>query len=234
MDIIWWFVPAMSGLVGLVLCFAGLGKLLKLKAIGGLIRLVFGLTILGIASFATLSGLNLLTYKAFAFDQPVAEIQFASTNSPDTFIASLTYPDGQTEQFELRGDEWNLNARIVTFRSFSSQTGYDKVYRLERLYGRFRAVDRSGETNGVKLSTDPGFAFFDYAIANGGRFGVQDEMYGSAVYNQLTDGLSFNVTMAQSGLIVRPSSDASEQNLNDEPTLDQASAGQPGAETEEN
>ena len=46
------------------------------------------------------------------------------------------------------------------------------------------------------------------AIDNGGRFGVEDARYGSAVYNPMQDGLSYIVCMTQTGLIARPNNQA--------------------------
>lgn len=210
---LWWTAPAVAGVFGLMFLFAGLGKLMRLKAVAGLSRLCFGSGLMAGAFLITFAGLNLQTYKRLTYEQPVATISFTGTDDPQVFEANLIYPGGDVDNFTLRGDEWDLNARIIKFESFSNLLGYNSVYRLDRLYGRYEDVDRARETNGVRLSEDPGLAVFDLAIENGGSFGVRDASYGSAVYNPMADGLSYAVSMGQTGLIARPANEKTRNRL---------------------
>lgn len=208
MNMIWWLLPAVSGLIGLMLTFAGLGKLFKLKPFTGGLRLLFGVGFLGVAGIVSLVGLNLQTYKRLTFERPVAVLTFAATTDPENYSVNMLYPGGEQTTMELTGDEWELNARVVKFKAFSNLLGFDSLYRLDRVYGRYQDVARASETNGIKLSTDPGFDVVSMAIDNGGTFGVEDARYGSAVYNPMQDGLSFIVCMTQTGLIARPNNQA--------------------------
>ena len=208
MNMIWWLLPAVSGMIGLMLTFAGLGRLFKLKPFTGGFRLLFGVGFLGIAGIVSMVGLNLQTYKRLTFERPVAVLTFTSTGTPESYSVNMLYPGGEQNTVELTGDEWELNARVVKFKSFSNLLGFDSVYRLDRLYGRYEDVARASETNGEKLSTNPGFDVVSMAVDNGGRFGVEDARYGSAVYNPMQDGLSYIVCMTQAGLIARPNNQA--------------------------
>ncbi len=49
MSLIWWILPAISGVIGLMLLFAGFGKLASLKPVSGGGRLIFGVSFLGLA-----------------------------------------------------------------------------------------------------------------------------------------------------------------------------------------
>lgn len=213
MNMIWWLLPAVSGLIGLMLTFGGLGKLFKLKPFSGGARLLTGFGFLGLAGVVSLAGLNLQTYKRLTFERPVAVLTFTQSDTPDGYIVNMVYPGGEQAVVELTGDEWELNARVVKFKAFSNLLGFDSVYKLDRVYGRYTDVARASETNGKKLSTNPGLDVVAMAIDNGGKFGVEDARYGSAVYNPMADGLSFIVCMTQAGLIARPNNRAAAQSV---------------------
>ncbi len=216
MGLIWWILPAISGVLGLMLTFAGLGRLARLKLFAATPRLAFGAGFLGLAGVVALTGLNLQTYSRLTFERPVATISFVATDTPDNYRASLIYPGGERADFALSGDEWELNARVIKFKAFSNLLGFDSAYKLDRLYGRYEDVGRANETNGVSLATNPGLDVVELAKRNGGRFGVQDAKYGSAVYNPMSDGLSFDVFMTQTALIARPANELTRKRMGDD------------------
>ncbi|MEL7480008.1 MAG: hypothetical protein AAGJ29_00460 [Pseudomonadota bacterium] len=226
MSLIWWLLPAISGVVGLMLGFAGLGKLFRLQPFSGVFRLLFSVGFLGLAGVVALAGLNLQTYKRLTFERPVATITFAATNIPGQYEARMVYPGGETDSYAISGDEWELNARVVKFKAFSNLLGFDSVYRLDRLYGRYEDVARAAETNGYALSENPGLDVVALSERVGGQFGVEDARYGSAVYNPMSDGLSYDVFMTQTALIARPANDATESRLDrlGEPAPDDGAA----------
>ena len=216
MGLIWWILPAVSGVLGLMLTFAGLGRLARLRFFTGVPRLAFGAGFLGMAGVVALVGLNLQTYQRLTFERPVATISFVETETAGAYTANLVYPGGERAAFVLQGDEWELNARVIKFKAFSNLLGFDSAYKLDRLYGRFEDVARAGESNGVSLATNAGLDVVDVSKRSGGRLGVEDARYGSAVYNPMSDGLSFDVFMTQTALIARPANDVTKQRMGGE------------------
>lgn len=209
---IWWILPAIAGVVGLMLVFGGLGKVFKLQPFSGGARLLFGVGFMGVAGILSFAGLNLQTYKRLTYERPVANITFAATGEPNTYRADIIL-EGDTapltgEGFEnlsaLRGDEWALGARVIKFQPLSNMLGYDSVYKLDRFAVGFegdegRVVNRTV----VRLSENPGMDVRAMARQYGGRFGIHDASYGSAVYNPMADGLSYDIYMTQDALIAR-------------------------------
>lgn len=200
---IWWILPALAGVIGLMLFLAGVGRITNLRPASGAVRLLFGVGFLGVAGIGTFAGLNLQTYKRLVYERPVATLSFEAAGQPETFVATVAYPDGKTDTFTLKGDEWALGARVIKFKPMGNLLGYDSVYKLDRLYGRFEDVGRAGETTGVRLSENPGLDVREMAARYGARWGLQDASYGSAAYNPMDDGLRYDVSMTQSGLIAR-------------------------------
>ncbi|MEO1406468.1 MAG: hypothetical protein AAFV54_08255 [Pseudomonadota bacterium] len=204
MDLIWWVLPAISGVVGLMLGFAGIGRLFKLQPFSGLFRLLFSVGFLGLGGVVALAGLNLQTYKRLTFERPVATITFDDSGLTNQYRARLLYPGGETAEYNLEGDEWLLRARVIKFKALSNILGFDSAYKLDRLEAGFEADIGEAQRLVHRISENPGLDVVAIAKEQGGRFGVEDVRYGSATYNPMADGLSYHVCMTQTGLIARP------------------------------
>lgn len=198
----WLILPAIAGVVGLMLSLAGLGRLFSLKPFSGGTRLFFGVGFLGLAGIVSFAGLNLQTYMALTRETEVTRISFAATDQPDTYIATLTYPGGDQKAFELTGDEWAIRARVIRFRPLSNMLGYDSVYRLDRLLSGYEAAEGDTQTVVRRINQQAGVDVHALAKQQGARFGVNTEAFGSAVYNPMADGLTYDVKMTQGGLVL--------------------------------
>ena len=224
MDLLWWILPALSGIIGLMLSFAGLGRLMKLRLAAGGLRFLFGIGFLGAAGIGTLVGLNLQTYQRLTYERVVATVSFdEAPNAEDTYSVTLELPDGETRVIsEITGDEFSLGAQVITFKPMAQMLGYDSVYRLDFLEGR---AARRYKTNGVSQAVSTGIQLYEnpgldvYALAKeqGSQFGIgtshKDANFGSAVYAPMADGLKYEVSMTQSALVLRPANAAAENSL---------------------
>ena len=211
MSLIWWILPAISGVIGLMLLFAGFGKLASLKPVSGGGRMLFGVGFLGLAGIVALAGLNLQTYKRLKLERDAAHIRFdAVADKADTFQATLTLPqDPEPRVYELWGDEFQLSAQVIKFKPLANMLGYDSVYRLEDLEGRYsnrystEAVSEA-KSIGIRLYENPGLDVRRFAQQQGARFGLEDIQFGSAVYMPMGDAYEFDVSITQDALVVRP------------------------------
>ena len=211
MSLIWWILPAISGVIGLMLLFAGFGKLASLKPVSGGGRLIFGVGFLGLAGIVAFSGLNLQTYKRLTLERDAAHIRFdAVADQPNTYQATLTVPqETEARIYTLHGDEFSMGAQVIKFKPLANMLGYDSVYRLEYLEGRFSnrysTVEvTKAESNGIRLYENPGLDVRKFAAEQGARFGLEDAQYGSATYMPMGDGYEFDVNITQDALVARP------------------------------
>ncbi|KCZ90748.1 hypothetical protein [Hyphomonas johnsonii] len=215
MGLIWWILPAIAGVVGLMLLFAGFGKLASLKPVSGGTRLLFGVGFLGLAGIVAFAGLNLQTYKRLTYERDIANIKFAAVDGvPDTYHVDLTFSDGRKlleangAQPVLTGDQFEIGAQIIKFQPVANMLGYDSIYRLDYLEGR-EARRFSSEavteatTNGIALAQNPGLDVHALAEKEGNRFGFDAE-YGSATYQPMGDRFEYNVNLTQDALVARP------------------------------
>jgi len=229
MGLIWWILPAFAGVVGLMLTFAGLGRLMKLRVAAGGIRFLFGVGFLGAAGIGTFAGLNLQTYKRLTYERPVAQVTFdAVAGEAGAYRVNVALAEGDSFQCLaanasrsdciVRGDEFSMGARVITFEPMANMLGYDSVYRLEYMEGRMnRRYNTSSvseaTSNGLALSENPGLDVFALAREQGERVGVKGSQFGSAVYAPMADGLAYDIVITQQALRLEPANAAARQQL---------------------
>ena len=199
-------------LAGLMFSFLAARRMRRRRygacAFHGLSALVFFLA----AACAGLLGFDLLMYSRLSHEQPALEARFTRV-APQQFDALLTYPSGQSQLFSLRGDEWQVDARVLKWRGAANLLGFDTAYRLERIGGRFTDIDRERTAPRSVYVLHPAARVDTWSLLRGyhSYFPWVDALYGSATYLPMTDGAVYRVTVSQNGLIARPLNEEARQ-----------------------
>ncbi len=168
----------------------------------------------GFAGFVLLS--SLYSYGRLTDEVVVASIQF-SEEGPDEFTARLMI-DGRLDQFlPMLGDEWQIDARVVTWKPPATILGLDPIYRLERLSGRYSDVERERtETRTVHaLADDRALDIWNLAQEYPALTPGIDAYYGTATYVPMADGARFEVSLSRDALKARPLNDAARNAVGD-------------------
>jgi len=152
---------------------------------------------------------SIYSYEQLTDEQTVGLIEFRE-NAPGTYVVRLMIKDKSDRVMTLRGDEWQIDARVVTWKPPASILGLEPIYQLERLSGRYSDVQREvSEPRTVHALADDR-ALDVWNIAR--RFPVLmpgiDAYYGTATYVPMADGARFEVNLSRDALIARPMNDA--------------------------
>jgi hypothetical protein len=198
-------IVAVCGLAGLLFLIAS-GRRLRHRRYGacafhGLSSMVMFLAAAAIA----LLGLNLWTYERLTREQPALRARFARAGE-QLFNATLIYPSGEVHGYVLRGDEWQIDARVLKWRGLANILSFDTAYRLERISGRYRDVDRERTAARTVFALHPPQRVDAWALLRTWHDYLPwaDAMYGSATYLPMADGADYEVSVSQSGLVARP------------------------------
>ncbi len=164
----------------------------------------------GGAIIILLIALNIHNYQRLTYEAEVAKIQFTRLGS-QLYVAELNLAgkdDGR--QFELYGDEWQIDARIIKWQAPLTLVGFDSIYRLERLQGRYHDItrERDAPRSVYALSRDSSLDIWSILRQHRRWLPWLDAFYGTATYLPMADGSRFEIRMTQSGLIARPLNDA--------------------------
>jgi len=174
----------------------------------GLMAAIFALA----AACAGLFGFDLLTYQRLAHEQDAGELKF-NRIADRHFNARLQYPGGNAQNFELRGDEWQIDARVLKWRPLANVFGFDTVYRLERISGRYGDIESErNASRSVYALNEPKFLdVWQIARQYSDHLRWVDALYGSAAFLPMADDAHYQVSVSQTGVLARPLNQAARQ-----------------------
>jgi hypothetical protein len=192
-------------LVGILFLFAAVRRLARRRVLGGILHGATALVLILLSASAALIAANLRTYQRLSFEQPAGELQLMRTGERE-FNAVLTYPGGERANFALRGDEWQVDARVLKWHAFANLVGFDTAYRLERISGRYtRIEDERAQVRSVySLNPPQRIDPWDLVHRYHSWMPWMDAVYGSATFLPMADGALYEIKVSQSGLIARP------------------------------
>lgn len=177
---------------------------------------VFCATTAALATAGVLLSVSYLGYQRLTAEQLVGVIEFSQL-APEEYIARLMI-DGEIDRLlTLRGDEWQLDARVVTWKPPATILGLEPVYQLERLSGRYSTVDRErSEPRTVHaLAEERPLDLWSLARKFPKLTPGIDAYYGTATYLPMADGARFRVTLSRDALIARPLNDSARDAVGD-------------------
>ncbi len=164
---------------------------------------------LALAAVAAAFAFNLYTYHRLTYEQPVAQLSFERL-AAQRYRVSLGADSGRARQFDLNGDQWQVDARVLKWHPLGNLLGLDAVYRLDRVSGRYRQIEAANARPRTvyDLSESRGLDVWQAAKKLPDWLQIVDAEYGSATYLPMADGAEFSVSLSQSGLVARPENEA--------------------------
>ena len=192
-------------LVGILFLFTAARRLRRRRVLGGTLHGATALVLILLSVCAALVVANLRTYQRLSAEQPAGELQLSRVGERE-FNAVLTYPSGERANFALRGDEWQIDARVLKWHAFANLVGFDTVYRLERISGRYARIEDERTQARSVYSLNPPQRIDPWDLVHRYHSWVpwMDALYGSATFLPMADGALFEVKVSQSGLVARP------------------------------
>jgi hypothetical protein len=192
--------------LGALLLVAGFRRLWHGRWLAAARVWVCGLALVAAALLSFGIAANLHTYARLTHEQPIAQLAFEQL-AEQRYRATLTgQPSGEVRELVLRGDEWQLDARVLKWHGWANLLGFDARYRLERISGRYREIaqERSAPRSVYELGDARGVDVWALAQAHPRWLPFVDAVYGSATYLPMADGARYEISLGQSGLIARP------------------------------
>lgn len=201
-------------LVAVPLAVAALRRLGHLQLVSGTAYLGVTAIAVFLAVAAAFVALNLVTYTRLTHEQRAATVSLRQLGER-RYVATLQEPRAPARHFELSGDEWQIDARVLKWRPLGSLVGLDTLYRLERLSGRYSdiAMERSAPRTVYALAPQSGLDFWSLLRRHHRYLPLADALYGSAAYVPMAEGAEYDVAVSASGLVVRPANAPARQAL---------------------
>lgn len=194
------------GLIALYLAYKAVSLLWKNSWFIGFCRGIFGFALLAAGTLVALTAYDVYSYKQVLQEQVVATINFDRIEDQHYF-AVLSDKDGKEQRVEIRGDQWQLDARIVKWKGYLATFGLKPAFRLERLSGRYYDIEQ--ETTAKRTAYTVHNSLYGVDVwrifhSNPSWVPVVDAVYGSATYLPMKDGALFEISLSNTGLVARP------------------------------
>jgi hypothetical protein len=200
------------GLLGLALAFplelAAIRRLRRLQLARGTLFFLGGAFVLLAAAGAVLLTMNLYTYARLTHEQEAARVAIRQLDER-LYVVSVQTRKPPARHFQVRGDEWQIDARVLKWRPMGNLLGFDTLYRLERLSGRYGSIaaERSAPRSVHSLAPETPLDLWTL-LRQHEYIPFADALYGSAAYVPMAEGAEYRVSVSASGLVVRPANDA--------------------------
>ena len=208
-DISIWVKVAIAcfAFLGIILFIMGIRRIWRRGIVAGSLEGLIGLLLLAVAAIMVVISIDLYTYERLTHESKVAEISFQEIESQH-FGSTLKFKN-KIEILDLRGDDWQIDARVLKWRGMAVLFGFDTLYRLDRLSGRYRDIDleRTAPRTVYSLSEGKGLDLWLMAKKYKRWIPWVDALYGSATYMPMVNGASYTVFVSFTGLLARPNND---------------------------
>ena len=181
-----WFIQWLKGTLGFLLLFV-------------IVILAFGL-------------LDVWSYKQLQHEEPIATVMLYKV-SDKHFELTLVDSVEQESRYTIYGDQWQLDARLLTWKGPLARSGLLPLYRLDRLAGRYLSLEQELNAQRTVYQLNESVWFDVWHWLNRYSFWL-DANYGSAVYMPLSHGAMYSILLTPKGLLARPLNDAAKQALN--------------------
>ena len=120
-----------------------------------------------------------------------------------------------SRRYEICGDEWQIDARVLKWKGMGTLLGLDTLYRFERLAGRYAdtAQEKSAPRTVYPLAAQAPFDLWALLKEQQRWLPLADALYGSAAYAPMADGAQYSVNVSTTGLLIRPLNETAKKAL---------------------
>lgn len=198
-------VAIVFALVALVILLVSL-RLLIGNWILGWLRGSAGLLLLSVAIVLALAGWDMRGYQQASASRPIATLAFSKVDDKQ-FNVTLVDQAGNEQRYQISGDLWRLDARVLKWFDAAVRVGVKSGYRLDRLSGRYLSLSDEQKLPHTSIELNTQSSYFDIwsqLRAVNRYFSVIEAQDASASYLPMADGALYSVTIGPVGLLTEP------------------------------
>jgi hypothetical protein len=192
-------------IVGVIALVAALLALLRLRPLRFVSRTLVGALLLCAGALCLAVSFGMQGYWALIDEQSAGRLIVKKT-APQRFSVRFLFPDGREATYEIAGDEVQVDAHILKWKPIANLIGLRTVYELDRIGGRYRAIEqeRAAPRSVHALAPSRAVDLFDLRQRYVVLAPLLDAEYGSASYVPVDGDVELQVRVAPSGLVLRP------------------------------
>jgi len=207
-------IAGTGGVIALLLLIEAVRRLRDWRIRSGIVVLVVAAMVAALGMGGAMLAASLHTYARLTQEQEAARAVFRELG-PKRYELLLVLKGAPARSFEIRGDEWQIDARVLKWKGMATLIGLDTVYRFERVSGRYAdtAQEKSAPRTVYPLAAQAPFDLWALLKEQQRWLPLADALYGSAAYAPMADGAQYSVNVSTTGLLIRPLNEAAKKAL---------------------
>jgi hypothetical protein len=194
-----------AALIGLLLAYFAAKLLIKGNWFLGWLRGMLGVVLLLSVVALAFIAFDIYSYRQLEAEQDIATISFRQLDEQH-FAATFVESNGNQQLFELHGDQWQLDSRIIKWQGVISRMGMKTGFRLERILGRYLLLDHERNKTRSIHSLSQNIAGVDVWnwLKELNADNIIDARYGNSTFLPMVDGGQYQISVSTTGLLARP------------------------------
>lgn len=180
----------------------------------GWLRGTCGLAFMALAVLVGLVAYDLYGYSTLPRDKPLLTLSFKA-DGPQRYNVTLL-EGGRERTVVLEGDMWQLDGRLIRWKGIAALIGLQPGYRLERLSGRFLAIEQQSlaQHGRVQLAQSPyGVDLWRWLRLSQRDLFLFDPQALRVTYLPIAADAVYSVKLTPTGLLAEPMNPAAEAAL---------------------
>ena len=193
-------------LVAIVFLFIAIRLLFQRGWFLAWLKGMFGFMLFMLSVLSSLMAWDIYRYDEILEKKSIATISFEELELQN-YRVSLVDSSGAESQYKLRGDQWQLDARIFTWNESLMEVGFTSGYRLHRLAGRYYSLEKERNAEHTAYDLNSSLAYVDvwqWIRKSAVFIPWLNTVSGSATYVPMSDGALYEVSLSQTGLTAQP------------------------------
>lgn len=165
-----------------------------------------GLALLALAVLIALAGWDLRSYQQVNVSKPITTLAFNRIEDKH-FAVSMVDQAGNEQRFDLTGEMWQLDVRLLRWTGVMAQLDFKPGYRPARLSGRYLSLEdeQKLQRSVIELSDDKSlFDVWAWLRRVNRQFSLLEAVSSSASYLPMADGAMYSVNIGSDGLVAHP------------------------------
>lgn len=152
----------------------------------------------------SLIGTNVLTYHRLTHETPIASLQVERLNKQSYQLELLLFENCSKKVYELKGDEWQMDARIIKWHGWANLLGLDASFQLDRISGRYQNIDQQRMNLPTVFALENKADYDLWALKKEYQWlPWLDAKYGQSVFLTMKNNQSYQLYMTQTAIIAR-------------------------------
>jgi hypothetical protein len=191
-------IPAITGLLFCVLAWRAFDWD---RTVWGYLHSVFAVIAFLVAVVVGVIGYALSSYELLSGEELAADVQLRKQEGGG-YTAMVTYPSKRFQVYDLTGDQWRVEARLIRWEGAPRLPGLEAFYRLERLSVRSKSA--APDAQPAELPLPPPDRLDLWKMIDSMKVPGLGAVNVTANFLPVADGASFGVSISPAGIVARP------------------------------